>query len=185
MSSPHGPIWIVTGARGIGKTRFCQNLIRKASQKAMSVEGIICPPGFTGADKTSIQVQSIKTGERFQLARVRNEETDGLITDHWIFDAEVMKWGDQVLAKAGECDLLIVDELGPLEFERGEGWQSGLLAVDKGQYEIAVVVIRPELLTLACQRWPSAKVIEIPALLDERSECQLQEMILSSQSDQD
>jgi hypothetical protein len=48
-----------------------------------------------------------------------------------------------------------------LEFERGEGWQAGLAAIDAGDYRLGVVVIRPELLDQARQRWPAARVIEI------------------------
>ncbi len=148
----------------------------------MHVEGIICPPGFAGKEKTSIQVENLKTGEKFQLARVRNEETDGLITDHWVFDARVMEWADQVLANVGECDLMVVDELGPLEFERGKGWQHGLLALDNGNFKIGVVVIRPELLEVAKNRWPNAKVVEILAGMDDQTEYQLQELILANRT---
>ena len=37
-------------------------------------------------------------------------------------DAEVLAWGTRILQQATPCDLLVVDELGPLKFERGEGW---------------------------------------------------------------
>jgi hypothetical protein len=52
-----------------------------------------------------------------------------------------------------------VDELGPLEFRLGKGWQAGLDILDSGQYCLAFTVIRPEFLPLAKQRWPSAKLI--------------------------
>ncbi len=51
-----------------------------------------------------------------------------------------------MLESATPCDLLIVDELGPLEFERNEGWPAGLAAIDSAAYKVGVVVIRPELL---------------------------------------
>ena len=59
------------------------------------------------------------------------------------------------------CDLLIVDELGPIELERGEGWQNGIAALNSGEYQAAVVVIRPELLDAASQLWPNASLITI------------------------
>ena len=57
--------------------------------------------------------------------------------------------------------MLIVDELGVLEFERDQGWVAGLAAIDSGDYRLGVVVIRPELLDQAQRRWPTARVIEI------------------------
>jgi hypothetical protein len=65
------------------------------------------------------------------------------------------------LAHSTPCDVLIVDELGVLEFERHQGWLAGLSAIDSGDYQLGLVVIRPELLQQAQQRWSSARVIEI------------------------
>ncbi len=44
------------------------------------------------------------------------------------------------------CDLLVIDELGPLEFNLKVGWLSALDVVKTGQFSLALVVIRPELL---------------------------------------
>jgi hypothetical protein len=54
-----------------------------------------------------------------------------------------------------------VDELGPLEFNRGEGWIAGLAAVDSGNYQSALVVIRPSLLKMAGQRWKISRVFDL------------------------
>jgi hypothetical protein len=50
--------------------------------------------------------------------------------------------------------VLIVDELGVREIERRQGWLAGLCAIDAGDYRWGVVIIRPELLSVALQRWP-------------------------------
>jgi nucleoside-triphosphatase len=85
----------------------------------------------------------------------------GLHTPRWSFHAEAVAWGNAAFNAASPCDLLVVDELGPLEFERGEGWQAGLATIEAWDYRLGVVVIRPELLGVARQRWPQARVIEI------------------------
>jgi hypothetical protein len=72
-----------------------------------------------------------------------------------------MAWGNDVLGAATPCDLLIVDELGPLEFERNRGWTDGLAAVDSGDYRHALVVVRPQLLPAARARWPHAQVVDV------------------------
>jgi nucleoside-triphosphatase THEP1 len=165
--------------REIGKTRFCANLVQYAREKGLRVEGVLCPPGFEGNQKTSIQLESLRSGEKVTLARVREEGKEGLTTDHWIFDPTAMEWGNRLLGEVQTCDLLIVDELGPLEFERGQGWLNGFTALDQGDFKIAVVVIRSELLDQAIRRWPDAKTITIPVGLEPGEEIQLQMQILS------
>ena len=57
--------------------------------------------------------------------------------------------------------LLVVDELGPLEFVRGVGLMAGLAAVDEGRYAAAFVVVRPALVDEALRRWPDATVLDV------------------------
>ena len=54
-----------------------------------------------------------------------------------------MDWGNQTLNTSTPCDVLVVDELGPLEFERGIGLQNGFTAIDSRNFDFALVVIRP------------------------------------------
>ena len=95
------------------------------------------------------------------MAVIRGKEQTDLKTRRWSFYPEIVDWGNQVLKNAVPCELLIVDELGPLEFERGEGWIAGLSAVDSGEYQIALVVIRPSLLKKAKKRWKISRVLDL------------------------
>jgi nucleoside-triphosphatase len=176
MTPKESKIWIITGPCQVGKTHFCNHLIKQAQTQGLALAGVICPPVIVEQEKTAISIEDLKSGERKILAKKRTTETEGLLTERWSFDEESMSWGNRVLAETRGCDLLLVDELGPLEFKRGEGWQNGLLAIDNGDYKIAVVVIRPVLVEIAMKRWPSAHVVEIlPNLTDEN----MQQMINS------
>ena len=85
-----------------------------------------------------------------------------MTTDHWAFIPESLDWGNEILgSKHTPCDLLIIDELGPIELERGQGWQNGLSAIASGKYRVAAVVIRPELISTAIHLWPEAQVLHI------------------------
>ena len=155
-------IVIVSGASGQGKTRICQALVKLAKTQGLVVKGVFSPAVFTAGEKTAILVEDASSGEQRELARVRQESMQGDIqTRHWIFDPDSMAWGSQVLAEVVECDLLLVDELGPLEFLQHKGWVEGLHAVDRRQYRLGVVVIRPELLEQALTRWPEAAVFTV------------------------
>lgn len=161
MNAKESRIWIITGPFQVGKTHLCNNLIRQIQDQGLGLAGVICPPVFEEGFKTTINIENLKTNDRKTLAHKRTTETEGLLTEHWVFDEEVLQWGNRVLAETKGSDVLLIDELGPLEFTRGEGWQNGLLAIDGGEYKIAVVVIRPSLVETAIKRWPHAKVIDL------------------------
>jgi hypothetical protein len=54
-----------------------------------------------------------------------------------------------------------MDELGPLEFEKGIGLIAGLELIDGKMFHQAIVVIRPKLLQPAQYRWPEAEVVDV------------------------
>lgn len=152
---------IITGSQGAGKTGFCLKVVDCVHRQKIDVAGVISPAEFDGDKKVGIGVIDLRSGERHLLAVLRTAGDAGIGTIRWNFDREILKWGNQVLASAVPCDLLIVDELGPLEFERGEGWLAGLSVLDSRDYQAGLVVIRPELLDQALQRWPAAAVLNI------------------------
>lgn len=165
MTHKEPKIWIITGPFQVGKTHFCDNLIKQAQERGLKIAGVICPPVFEEQIKTAITIENLSTHEKRMLAVKRTSETGGLLTEHWAFNEEVMKWGNSILAETSGCDLLLVDELGPLEFTRGEGWQNGLKAIDMAKYKAAIVVIRPALRETALKRWPKAIVVEFQSRL--------------------
>lgn len=153
---------LLTGPRGCGKTTECLSLLEQARIAGLDVAGLISPAVFEGEQKVGIEVLDIRTGCSRRLARVNGgASSPGLSTPGWIFDEAVMGWGNAVLQAATPCDWLIIDELGPLEWEQSRGWLAGLAAADSGAYGRAVIVVRPELLPLALTRWPHAGVIEM------------------------
>lgn len=152
---------IVTGERGMGKTTFCARLIELTRSAGKSIGGVLSPAVIVDGEKIGIDVIDLRTNERRRLADRFNAQNLGPNTQRWSFHADNVEWGNAVLQSATPCDVLIVDELGTLEFDRGEGWQAGLRAIDAGDYRLSVVVIRPELLNTALARWPHAQVIRI------------------------
>jgi nucleoside-triphosphatase len=152
---------IVTGDRGAGKTTFCTRLIELARSRGRSIGGVLSPAVFEQGEKIGIDTIDLRTRERRRLADRFDPPHSGPNTQRWSFHADMIEWGNTVLQSATPCDVLIVDELGTLEFDRGEGWLAGLNAIGAGDYRLGVVVIRPELLAVAQRRWPHAQVAEI------------------------
>lgn len=159
-----GALAIVTGPPGCGKTTLCRALAEAARGAGRDVAGVLCPAVFEGPDKTGIAAVDLRGGETRPLARRRGPGgSAAAVPRRWDFDEAALAWGDSLLARATPCDLLVVDELGPLEFDEGRGWTAGLGAVDSRDYGAAVVVVRGTLLARARARWPRAEVVEAAA----------------------
>lgn len=141
------PLWVLTGGRGIGKTTQCRALVEQARATGWDVAGLLSPAIFENGVKTGILAQDLRTNESRTLAMLT---TQSPITNYhlplgqWLFDPTAIAWGNQILQSRPPCDLFIVDEIGPLELLRGEGWVNAFDALHQVRYRLGVVVIRPE-----------------------------------------
>ncbi|PKO14974.1 MAG: hypothetical protein CVU39_12935 [Chloroflexi bacterium HGW-Chloroflexi-10] len=157
-------LWIISGERLAGKTTLCAALVDGFRARGWKISGVRSPAVFAGGEKVAIDVEDLRSGETRRLAVRANQPqpaNPGEKPLQWSFDPTALAWGNEVLAGAVPTDLLIVDELGPLELLRGQGWVNGLDALDSRTYRQAVLVMRPELLENACRRWPWGKVIRV------------------------
>lgn len=141
--------WIVTGWRGSGKTTLCREIIQYAQTTGWDVAGILSPAIFEAGIKTSINAIDLRTGEERPLAHVKLQHGTDLVFGNWFFNRQTLEWGNRVLRSIQSCDLLVVDELGPLEFNFSQGFVDALDILQSGAYHLAMVVIRPELLERA------------------------------------
>ncbi len=161
---------IITGESGSGKTRFCTavvNALRQGDLQRMDIRGILSPALMRRRKKAGIQAINLVTFEHKNLAEP-NEGDDGPIsTKRWRFDPRIISWCNTVLSTATPCAVLVIDEIGPLEFEQGEGFIAGLEAVDSGEYTLALVVVRPHSLSQALERWADAEVLNIEEVADQ------------------
>jgi nucleoside-triphosphatase len=139
-----GHITILTGTIGSGKTTACRQLISRLQQQSRDCAGIVCPARFDGERKAGIDLLNLRTGECRALAEADNRPA-ALRTGAYRFDTQVMAWGAACLGAACPCDVLFVDEIGPLELERGQGWVNALDVLRAGRFRLAVVVVRPSL----------------------------------------
>jgi nucleoside-triphosphatase THEP1 len=155
-SLPAGSIALLTGGRGAGKTRWCEALARTARSADLAVGGFLSPPVLADGVKTGIDLLDLATGERRSLAVRARPDLPGTAGLGWRFDPEALAAGNAALARTGPCDLLLVDELGPLELGRASGFTAAFDLLDCRRYGLAIVVVRPALVGAARARWPCA-----------------------------
>lgn len=154
-------IILLSAQKGSGKTTALIRLLEKLNSLTVRSRGVLSPPVLENGEKIAIDMMDAERGELRRLAvPVENgvPEPSGL---HWRFNEASLAWGNQLLANAVPCDILFVDELGPLEFNLGEGLMCGFSAVDSRRYLVALVTIRPTLLDAALARWPDAMVYKV------------------------
>lgn len=157
-----GARFLLSGKREIGKTSLLLKLNEMAKQAGFNVKGVISPGVFVNEQKIGIDLLDLHSNKSIRLADLNQEGVhSATVTEHWSFHPDGLLLGDDALANSVPCDLLIVDELGPLELERGQGWQNGIKAIDSREYRAAVVVIRPELIAAALAKWPDASVFPL------------------------
>lgn len=153
---PKGSLALLTGGRGAGKTRWCEALVRAARGAGLAVGGLLSPPVLAEGEKRGIDLLDLATGERRTLAERARPGLPGTAGLGWRFDPEALAAGNAVLERVTACDLLLVDELGPLELGREGGFTAAFGLLDTCRYGLAIVVVRPALLAVARERWKRA-----------------------------
>ena len=161
MDLTNPTLWLFTGSIGAGKTTFCRHLAQAARSQAWDVAGLLSPAWIEAGQKIGILAEDLRSGEQRTLATTAPHSQAGLQFGPWYFDQQVLDWGNQVIVKSFPCDLLIVDELGPLEFNRQIGLTAAFDILSQRHYRAGCVVIRPSLLAEAQIRWPWAQSIDI------------------------
>jgi nucleoside-triphosphatase THEP1 len=135
-----GRLVVLTGRRGVGKSTVCRKVITLARRRGYTCGGIL-----TLADQGVRTVLDVSSGQSHRLTQTLNGG-EAVIQGRFRFDPLTLNWANAVLARATPCDLLVVDEVGPLELERREGWVGALDVVRAGEYALALLVVRPELI---------------------------------------
>ncbi|WP_205204667.1 nucleoside-triphosphatase [Azonexus hydrophilus] len=151
---------LLSGERGAGKTTWCRSLADLAQEQGLIVAGLASPAVFCDGRKTAIDLLDLSCGETRRLAEragFGTLETAGL---GWRFDPATLAWGNALIKSAGACDLLMIDEMGPLEFSGRDGFTAGFAVIDACRYRLAVIVVRPKLMPIALQNWPQAQIVE-------------------------
>jgi len=160
---------LLTGGRGAGKTSLLQKLVASAKRARWTVCGLLSPARLENGQRTGIYVMDVLSGTRRLLASRIVGELNGPQIGPWTFDGEGFAWGNALLKHAPSSNLFVLDELGPLEFDRQQGWTAAFdLLAKPTACRLAIVVVRPEYVETFLQRYPRAETVTIqnPAEID-------------------
>lgn len=157
-------IFILTGRSGSGKTTLIKHLIQNLGQKNISFSGLISPARIENGKKTGIFVRDLSSNQKKILAEHQPGWDPEKPEREWKMDNAVLEWGNILIENSIPASILIIDELGFLEFEKNIGWIAAFEVIERGFYNTAIIVVRNNLLELALRKWKNAKVISMENL---------------------
>ena len=157
-------IIVLTGERGIGKSTVCRETVALAQDTGYACGGLV-----TLAHDDVREVLDVNSGDVRRLTQ-EGDTAQTVEQGRFRFDPAVLAWGNRALIRATPGDLLVVDEIGPLELERGTGWMNAFDVLRGRDFRLALVVIRPELVAQAQRRLPDCATVIIDVTRENRDQ---------------
>jgi len=161
---------VLTGQVHIGKTTLCQRVVQWAQERGYGVRGFVT---LTILDehgaRLALEIRDLETGACRNLARV-DHDWGGPSVGPFHFDPQILKWAEELVIRASNvgCDLLIVDEIGRLELEQGEGFQRILSLLPTTKVPRCLLVVRSSLLEAFLRRIPTLAPLCVEVREDNR-----------------
>ena len=160
-------LFLLTGDIQTGKTRWLIRLVAALEAEGVAVEGVVAPGIWRsgpegGFEKLGIENVLLPGNERLTFAMRGDLVADGepgsaAAKPGWVFSDEAIDEVNRHFAGLHEARaanpgtgsrMLVVDEVGWLELDRGEGLIEAVALLEKGpqgEREHALVVVRPSL----------------------------------------
>jgi len=137
-------IFILTGEVGSGKTSFLRGLVDGLRASGISLDGFLCPRVMTGGETEGYDLLEIREeGCRPFLRRTGPKDAQKIGPYFMLPDG--LARANEIIRRSRAGELLIVDEIGPLEVDGGGLWPAAaeVLLDDRRR---SLVVIRESLL---------------------------------------
>jgi nucleoside-triphosphatase THEP1 len=148
---------LLVAPSGVGKTTACLKVVEMAQNTGLRVAGILSVPIYQDMDKVGIALRELATDQERLLARAHQPGV-GPQVGIWKFDPENLAWGQQVLATLPASDLLVIDEIGPLEIEMHQGLTNALDALREPACRLGLVSLRPSLVEVFAEQFADRKL---------------------------
>ncbi|MCS7240302.1 MAG: DUF2478 domain-containing protein [Candidatus Bipolaricaulota bacterium] len=152
---------IVTGPIGSGKTQAVSTLAEILGKEGWRVAGVVAPRILRGRETVGYLVRDISTEREILLCSLT---PPGTKFRRFYFSPEALAFANKVLlAAAKEAEVVVIDEVGPLELS-GNGFAPGLIACVRSPAYL-VLTARPHIVEEVL-RWLSVD-LAIVRLTDE------------------
>lgn len=168
---------LLTGQGGRGKTTACWKALPGLRSSGIKLAGFISPPLLDAVgQKTGIEMLDLATGEHHTFAHVVGRD-EGPDIGIYRLETDAIDWARGVLAKAllSDMDLLVIDEIGPLELHRGKGFAFAIEPLsDPERIPNAIVIVREELVNELAERIGRPDMVRVNVTVDNRGQAPAQ-----------
>jgi nucleoside-triphosphatase len=129
----------ITGRPGVGKTSVVKEVMDIAKRAGYKVGGVLCPELRVKGKRVGFEVVDIATNSRGILAHVK-QSTGPQISRYKVNLEDLNRVGVKAILKAlEEADLVIIDEVGPMELFSAEFRKAVIEAVKSPKPVLGVV----------------------------------------------
>ncbi len=153
-------VLLLTGQIGSGKSTVAARVVVLAQERGLQCDGLLCPARMDEEGrKVGIDGLRVSTGERRRLAD-RDLSRPGPRCGIWRFEPGAMEWMLAALTDAirRRPDLLVVDEIGPMELLENRGLAPIISEIAAGKAPLALVLVRRGLLAALVERLAGCEV---------------------------
>lgn len=138
-------IFVITGEKDSGKTRFVNELLTRLQSKGIAVAGIVQNKIIKNDERYGYDLYDVQSQQTVPLCRTDAVDED-IIAGPFKFFSEAIRFGNDALSitKVQESGIVIIDEVGPLEM-KGKGWASALEKLIEGYTGTLILIVRDSL----------------------------------------
>jgi nucleoside-triphosphatase THEP1 len=154
---------LLTGGRQVGKSTALHAAVARLRCEHVEVSGLLTER--TGAH--DLQVTELHTGSHYPLTDPFRDVA-GSPTRQFTMNEDALRRSAQALEASFPTQVFVLDELGPLELVHHQGWVVAFELLSHGAYELAIIVVRPELLGTAIIALPGTSFTVLHVTSDNR-----------------
>lgn len=151
-------IFIVTGPVHSGKSTFLANVVTLLQKQSLAINGFVTHVQVDVDGLKRYVVEDLITGQK-QLLCADIPQTGPVRTGRFSFYEQGLSLGETIINRQVNSyfDLLVVDEIGPLEL-KDQGWAPSLDRIFRERPVNQLWVVRERLLSQVMRRWPAGDV---------------------------
>lgn len=173
--------FLITGSPGSGKTTVVENVLSSLRNRGFEVGGVYCPEIRREGVRRGFKIIDIMTGESKILAHVDRDEGPR-VSKYCVNVPNVDAVSKSAISRALErADLLVVDEIAPMEVYSDEFKRQVRRALDSEKPLIAVVHKRSKSGFIGgVKRREDSKLFEVTGATRDTLPGRLEELVLES-----
>ncbi len=164
------PVIIITGEIQEGKTTFLLELAALLHKKNIKMKGFFARGVHDKNERIGYDLENVSNG--VNCSYIRNSFSEGWYRyGKYYFSPEGLEFGKEILEgiHPDEADLLIIDEIGPVEL-KGQGWAGEIGRLVNSADIIQLWVVRKPLLKKAIRQWNIGDVLVVDIKTDNPDE---------------